>query len=73
MTALTARRVGTQPAPTGKTYVCQRCGIERVTRDDCPICDARRVGDRPAYFAGICWKRLRAMQEIAQQIVDGEG
>lgn len=48
-------------------------GHERATRDDCPICDARRVGDRPAYFAGICWKRLRAMQEIAQQIVDGEG
>ena len=34
---------------------------------------ARGVYDRPAYFAGICWKRLRAMQEIAQQIVDGEG
>lgn len=32
MIALTARRVGTQPAPTGKTYVCQRCGIERVTK-----------------------------------------
>lgn len=32
MTALTASRVGTGPAPTGKTYVCQRCGIDRVTK-----------------------------------------
>lgn len=29
------------------------------------------VYDRPAYFAGMCWKRLRAMQEIASQIVEG--
>lgn len=27
------------------------------------------VYDRPAYFAGICWKRIRAMQEIAARIV----
>lgn len=31
----------------------------------------RGVLDRSAYFAGICWKRLRAMQEIAEQIVAG--
>lgn len=30
------------------------------------------VYDRPAYFAGICWKRVRAMQEIAGQIVSGD-
>ena len=29
----------------------------------------RGVNDRASYFAGICWKRVRAMQEIAQQIV----
>lgn len=31
---------------------------------------ARGVYDRPAYFAGICWKRVRAMQEIAARIVN---
>lgn len=30
------------------------------------------VMDRSAYFAAICWKRLRAMQEIAEQIVAGD-
>jgi hypothetical protein len=30
---------------------------------------AKGVYDRPAYFAGMCWKRVRAMQDIAQQIV----
>lgn len=30
------------------------------------------VYDRPAYFAGICWKRVRAMQDIASQIVNAE-
>lgn len=30
---------------------------------------ARGINDRDAYFAGICWKRVRAMQEIARQIV----
>src|SRR5512139_1630422 len=29
------------------------------------------VMDRGAYFAAICWKRLRAMQEIAEGIVAG--
>lgn len=31
------------------------------------------IWDRDAYFAAICWKRLRAMQEIAEQIVKGVG
>lgn len=31
------------------------------------------VNDRSAYFAGICWKRVRAMQEIADRIIAGEG
>lgn len=30
------------------------------------------VLDRAAYFAGICWKRVRKMQEIAEQIVAEE-
>jgi hypothetical protein len=34
---------------------------------------AKGVWDRPAYFAGICWKRVRAMREIAEQIIDSEG
>lgn len=29
------------------------------------------VLDRAAYFAGICWKRVRQMQEIAQGIIEG--
>lgn len=33
---------------------------------------ARGVNDRLAYFAGICWKRVRAMQEIARAVVDAE-
>ena len=33
---------------------------------------ARGIQDRGAYFAGICWKRIRAMQEIAEQIVAGD-
>ena len=32
----------------------------------------RGVLDRSAYFGGICWKRLRAMREIAEQIVAGD-
>jgi len=40
-------------------YQCLRCGIWRV----------KKSGRSTRY----CWKRLRAMQEIAQQIVDGEG
>jgi hypothetical protein len=32
---------------------------------------AKGVYDRPAYFAGICWKRIRAMQDIAEEIVGG--
>lgn len=35
--------------------------------------EARGVVDRAAYFAGICWKRVRRMQEIAQRIVDEGG
>lgn len=31
--------------------------------------NARGVNDRAAYFAGICWKRVQAMQEIAEQII----
>lgn len=34
---------------------------------------ARGIYDRPAYFAGMCWKRVRAMQDIAEQIVSQEG
>lgn len=34
---------------------------------------ARGIYDRPAYFAGICWKRVRAMREIAQTVIDAEG
>lgn len=30
------------------------------------------VIDRAAYFAGICWKRVRKMQEIAERIVAEE-
>lgn len=30
------------------------------------------VLDRAAYFAGICWKRVRKMQEIAERIVAEE-
>lgn len=30
---------------------------------------AKGIDDRIAYFAGICWKRIRAMQEIASRIV----
>jgi hypothetical protein len=33
----------------------------------------RGIFDRQAYFAGICWKRVRAMREIAEQIIDSEG
>jgi hypothetical protein len=43
MTALTARRVGTQPAPTGKTYVCQRCGITKPGRSSTYCRDCRDV------------------------------
>lgn len=30
---------------------------------------ARGVNDRAAYFAGMCWRRVRQMQEVAAQIV----
>jgi hypothetical protein len=33
---------------------------------------ARGIQDRGSYFAGICWKRIRAMREIAEQIVAGD-
>lgn len=33
---------------------------------------ARGIADRPAYFAGICWKRVRAMHEIATTVLEGE-
>lgn len=28
--------------------------------------------DRTAYFAGICWKKLREIQALAEQIVAGD-
>lgn len=34
--------------------------------------NARGIHDRPSYFAGICWKRIRAMQDIASRIVAEE-
>lgn len=44
------------------------------------IADAARIAgtnsgvlDRSAYFAGICWKRVRKMQEIAEQILNEGG
>lgn len=44
-----------------------------VMRDAAQVADsARGVNDRASYFAGICWKRVRAMQEIADQIVSGD-
>lgn len=33
---------------------------------------ARGVYDRPAYFAGICWKRVRAMQDVASRIMSSD-
>lgn len=33
----------------------------------------RGVWDREAYFAAICWKRVKAMQEIAEGIVRAGG
>lgn len=35
-------------------------------------CTARGIYDRPAYFAGMCWKRVRAMQDIAEELVTSE-
>lgn len=34
---------------------------------------SKGIYDRSAYFAGIGWKRIRAMQEIALQIVAADG
>jgi hypothetical protein len=35
--------------------------------------NARGISDRHSYFSGICWKRVRAMQDIAERIVSQEG
>lgn len=43
---------------------------ESVMRDAAQDAGSRRgVNDRSAYFAGICWKRVQAMQEIASLLV----
>ena len=55
---------------------CDSCaykGSETVTAQrDSGASHNKGVMDRSAYFAAICWKRLRAMQEIAEQIVAGD-
>ena len=44
-----------------------------VMRDAAQVAaTAYGVNDRSSYFAGICWKRVRAMQEIADRIVAGD-
>jgi hypothetical protein len=34
---------------------------------------ARNVEDRFAYFMGICWKRVAALQDVAKQLLEADG
>ena len=57
--------------PAAATESAPISGVECETIETYAI-SARGIQDRGAYFAGICWKRIRAMQEIAEQIVAGD-
>lgn len=51
-----------------------RLGLPVQVMSDAAVAagNAKNVNDRTAYFAGICWKKLREIQALAEQIVAGD-